>query len=488
MTRVPLITGAYQARSLAAECQRSVNLYAELNPKDAPVPFTYYPTPGLVLETAGSAGQVMRCLYRDSRGYAWCAINDTVYFIEPADLSLSFVGTINNGALPVRMSDNGQAMIIVDGSGQGWAVDIYTHDFDAIPNINFYGANTVDCVDGYFILNRPGTQQFYISLNNSTYLDIIGGTAFDPLDIAAKNGSPDFLQAVVVSHREVWLIGQLTTEVWYNSGAAEFTFQALPGAFIEHGTIAPYSVAAADSAVYWLGRDKQGQRIVFRGFNYQGQRISTHAIENEFQSYNRVDDAIGYCYQIQGHNFYVLIFPTESKTWVYDLSTEQWNEWAYLDNNGQLLRHRSNCYCQAYFKKLVGDYENGNLYSLNINTYTDNGQPITRIRGLPHLESNGDRMFHNSITIDMDPGNDDGSVDGSDADNPPKISVRWSDTRGHSWGNYVQQSLGAAGEYLTSIQINRCGMARDRVYEVMWSVPAKTALQGAWVEVTPVAT
>jgi hypothetical protein len=60
--------------------------------------------------------------------------------------------------------------------------------------------------------------------------------------------------------------------------------------------------------------------------------------------------------------------------------------------------------------------------------------------------------------------------------------LRWSDTRGKSWGNAIKTSLGKEGEYLTSLQFQRLGMARDRVFELSWSAPVKTALLGAWVQ------
>lgn len=65
------------------------------------------------------------------------------------------------------------------------------------------------------------------------------------------------------------------------------------------------------------------------------------------------------------------------------------------------------------------------------------------------------------------------------------ISLRWSDDRGHSWSSPVTQSMGNPGEYRTSVQYQRLGMARDRVFEISWSTPFKTALQGAWIDVTP---
>jgi hypothetical protein len=65
------------------------------------------------------------------------------------------------------------------------------------------------------------------------------------------------------------------------------------------------------------------------------------------------------------------------------------------------------------------------------------------------------------------------------------VFIDWSDDRGHSYGNPVGQSMGATGEYRTSLQWQRLGYARDRVFRIFWSVPTRTALQGAWIDVTP---
>lgn len=483
MARVPLVTGAYRSRSIISSAQRSVNLYAEMNPKDSPVPYTYLVSPGLRLLYDGDGTSTVRQVYRASNGAGYAVIGDEVFSISPS-FALTSLGNINPGTNTVGMADNGLAIVIVDGTGDGWAIEMSSNTFGQISSTNFYGADTVTYLDTYLVFNRPETNQMYISLSNVTYSMLVGGTAFDPLDIAAKAGYPDYLQAVIMMHKELWLVGEVTTEVWYNSGAADFTFQPLPGAFIQHGTIAPYSVATQHLSVYFLGQDQQGRAVVFQGANYQALRISTHAIENEFATYSDISDAIGFCYQLEGHVFYVLTFPTANKTWEYDTSTEQWGERAWTDANGNLNRHRANCVANIYNTIVVGDWSNGNLYAWDINTYTDNGDPITRLRGFPHLLNDGNRMMYSSFIADMQVGTDSSSTPA----NPPEVSLRWSDTRGASWGNHLQQSIGAGGEYLTSPQWARLGMARDRVFELMWSAPTLTALNGAFVDAIPVGT
>jgi hypothetical protein len=67
------------------------------------------------------------------------------------------------------------------------------------------------------------------------------------------------------------------------------------------------------------------------------------------------------------------------------------------------------------------------------------------------------------------------------------INLEWSDDRGHSYGSPVSQSIGDRGEYRTSLQWQRLGMCRDRVFRISWSVPLRTALQGAFVDINTTA-
>jgi len=281
-----------------------------------------------------------------------------------------------------------------------------------------------------------------------------------------------------VTKRYIYLIGALTCEVWYNSGGTAFPYERMPGAFIQHGCVAPQSVAQMDGAIYWLSQSKEGKCIVVRTDNYEAKRISTHAIENEFQAYAKIDDAIGFTMQMEGHFWYVLTFPTADKTWVFDLASGQWTEWLWLDDQGQFHRHRANCFAYAYGKLIMGDWENGKLYEATPDALTDDDAPISRLRSFPHMVDDGNRVAYREFIADFQAG------EGADHGEVP-VYLRWSDTRGASWGNSIEESFGLEGDYLKSVQFQRLGMARDRVFELSWSAPVKTALNGAFVQAIP---
>lgn len=396
------------------------------------------------------------------------------------------VGTIAAGVTPVSMVDNGVYMLVVNGGVPptecGWKVDIATHVFSVYDDPNFLGANAVWFLDTFFLFNQPGTQFWYQSESNSI--------SINGLAIAAKTTYQDNTANICIVRQNVWVFGtQRATEIWYNAGGSPFSFQRAPQTLIEHACGAVYSPIAIGLAMFWLAVDQQGKGVLFRGEGFDAKRISTWAIENELRQYPRLDDALSFSYQIGGHYFWVLVFPTADKCWVFDDTTQQFHEWLWLDGNGELHRPRATCHTYGYGKNIVGDWENGKLYELSFDALTDASGPIMRLRSWPHnimgidwqgqaISADGKTLIHNQFIADIEVGTD------TPADEAvvPQISLRWSDTRGASWGNAVMRGIGAGGQYLTQPQWRQLGLARDRIYELSWSEAVVTALNGGYVD------
>lgn len=481
MARVAILGAPYQGRDLIASGQECINLYAELNTGDpqSPVPITHYLTPGLLNYVNPDFNKPVRGIYRTTAGTVIFVVGQNVYFLAD-NQTISLIGFISDRPSQVYMADNGLAVVIVDGVG-GYAIDMASNAFGQIIDPNFYGADFVVFLDTFFCFNRPNTNQFYISLSMVDYTLLTSGTAFDPLDIAAKSGSADNIVGIAISHQELWLIGSLTTEVWIGTGAADFFFQQVQGAYIDHGCAAPYSISGQDVATFWIMQDRQGQAIVVQGNNYQVKEISTPRIVKIIKDLGTFSDAIGFSFQQQGHAFYAVAFPTGNLTLLYNLKTEFWSKWAWTDENGNLNRHRANCAAFAYGENLVGDWENGKIYSLDPNTATDIDGPITRIRTYPHMIQDGKKVTYREFVVDITCG----TSTANPPDDEPTITLSWSDDRGKTFGNGVMQSIGYQGKYLTQPSWNRLGMARDRVFKVQWSTPAITALNGGFVDAIP---
>ena len=479
--KTPILGSTYVARSVNAADARMVNLFPEIVPEAGKEPAFLQRAPGLrLLATVGSGPIRGEWSFG---GYGYVVSGSRLYKID-SNYTATLLGSVSGTSGPVSMADNGTQLFIAC-NGPSYIYNSSTNVLGQITDTDFPGAVTVGYLDGYFVFNEPYSQKIWVT-------SLLDGTSIDPLDFASAEGSPDGVVGIIVDHREVWVYGTNSVEVWYDTGATDFPLQRIQGAFNEIGCVAAYSIAKMDNGLFWLGRDARGQGIVYRANGYTGTRISTHAIEWQIQQYGDLSDAIGYTYQQDGHSFYVLIFPSANATWVYDVATQAWHERAGW-SNGEFTRHRSNC--QMFFNNevIVGDYENGNIYAFDLDYYSDNGNIqkwLRSWRALPTGQNNLRRTAHHSLQIDMESGvglnaGPEGSpVQGED----PKVMLRWSDDGGHTWSNYYESSVGRIGQYYRRVFFRRLGMTlklRDRVYELSMTDPVKTAIMGAELLISP---
>ena len=511
--KTPILGSAYVARSVNAADNQMINLFPELVPEGGKEPAFLQRAPGLRLLATLGNGPV-RGLWTYG-GYGYAVSGSKLYQIDTTWTAVE-KGTVA-GSGPVSMVDNGTQLFIA-ANGPSYIYNTSTNVFAQITDPDFPGAVTVGYLDGYFVFNPPNSQQVWVT-------SLLDGLSVDPLDFASAEGSPDGLVALIVDHREVWLFGTNSVEVWYDAGTADFPLQRIQGAFNEIGCAAAYSVAKLDNGLFWLGSDARGRGIVYRANGYNGQRISTHAVEWHIQQYGNLSDAIGYTYQQDGHAFYVLIFPSANTTWVYDVATQAWHERAGW-HNGEFTRHRSNCQMSFNNEIVVGDYQNGNIYAFDLDVYADNGQIqrwLRSWRAIPTGQNTLLRTTHHSLQLDCETGvglnEPPNSVDLFDSEYVvgyllteggdflltedgeyiavtqsnlitmiPRVMLRWSDDGGHNWSNEHWTSIGQIGQYGKRAFWRRLGMTlkiRDRVYEVSGTDPVKIAIMGAELFVTP---
>ena len=463
-----MIGGAYLARSSNLDAQRCVNLYVEKDESGTgKSPAALIGTPGLrLLATLGGTNGV-RAVYTPTTGDMIAVQGASVYRIA-SDWTATFVGTIASTDGPVSIADNGVDAVMVDGDF-GYVLNLATWTLMQISSPSFYGADKVDYLDNYFILNRPGTQQFYITG--------LGSTDLDALDFASAEGSPDVITSFIADHRQLIIFGQKSAEMFDNTGNSDFPFERTGNVFIEQGCAAPFGVAKIDNTVFWIGGNDNGSGVIWRLDGARPVRISTHAIEYALQSYSTIADCIAYAYQQEGHAFIVFSFPTAGATWVFDAATNLWHERAYLNPaTGALGRHRSNCHCVFNGQHVVGDWENGNLYALDLDCFTDNGDPLPRIRAATHLsDASYKRIRFNALEIDFETGVGTQTGQGSD----PQAMLDWSNDGGRTWSAQHWQTIGRVGAYKSRVRWRRLGIARDRIYRVTVTDPVKVAIIGA---------
>jgi len=498
----PILGSSYVARSVNAADNRMINLFPEIVPEGGKEPGFLNRAPGLRLLNVVGSGPIRGMWAHKQYGYV---ISGTELYKVDTSYNATLIGSVS-GTGPVSMADNGTQLFIAC-NGPSYIYNFTTLALAQITDPDFPGAVSVGYLDGYFVFNEPNSQRVWVT-------QLLDGTSVDPLDFASSEGSPDGLVGLVVDHREAWLFGTDSVEVWYDAGLPDFPLQRIQGAFNEIGCVSAYSIAKLDNALFWLGSDPRGRGIVYRAEGYTGKRMSTHAVEYAIQSYGNISDAVAYTYQQEGHAFYVLTFPSANATWVYDVSTQAWHERA--SGNDNQYRHRSNCMMSFNSEIIVGDFEDGRIYAFDLDFYADDTAPqkwLRSWRALPTGQNNLKRTAHHTLQLDAEVGmyfdplldvalltegfdfitTESGDhltqeLDPISLTNQAQVMLRWSDDGGHTWSNEKWLPIGKIGEYFRRVIYRRLGMTlklRDRVYEVSGTDPVKITIMGAHIYVTP---
>lgn len=479
---------AYEAPDIYQDAQKLINWYVETSQDDkSKMPNALLGCPGLnqLLNVANgpAGGQVRGCwvLPGGTRAIVVCdsVVNMVTVTVPATQTSIAqFSVTLIYSALltntgPVCIRDNGPGgyAVIVDGP-YGYWVNLTTLVVTQIVDPGFLGANRVAFIDGWLIFNKPNSQTFYTT-GPTPYTITFPGAFF-----ALKDSNSDNLITLMENNRELWLIGERSSEVWYDAGGANFAFSRIPGVAPQIGCSAAQSLARLGSSLVWLGRSERGENVVIKTEQYSYVDISTRAVESAIASYPLVSDAVGFTYEEDGHLFYVLTFPTADKTWCYDATSGKWHERAsFTSSTGTFHRFRGNCFMNFQNLRLVGDYQSGYVHQMSRSFYTDAGQPLIALRRAPHLWSreNRKRLFHASLQVEFAPGVGLQTGQGTD----PQAMLRWSDDGGTTYGSEHWTTIGLAGRYKNRAMWRRLGQARDRVYEVSISDPVKRDIVGA---------
>lgn len=469
--KTPMLGSAYRSRSPNLANQAAINIYPEIvESKSGKEVGAFYGTPGLILKVNLPGGPI-----RAERALGltlYVVAGSSVYAVQ-ADFSYTLLGSIATSTGPVSMVDNGVQVGIFDSVG-GYSIIANVMANITLP---FPNPGTATYQDGFVLVNQVGT--FIIWQSNLNDL-----TTWDPLNFSTEDGQPDDVVALADLHRQVIVFKQDHTAFWINAGTSGFVFQRLDGVYPNTGLAAVQSVAECGEAVVWLGMNEEGTNSVFLATGYEPERVSTYALETALASYPTTADAIAYSYRATGHLFYVVSFPSGNATWALDLTASKqmgypiWHQRAYF-NEGVLSRHLAQC--QAFFngQTIVGDYTTGNLYAFDLDTYTDNGQPIKRVRSWRALaQATIQSAKFNCLEIDLEAGI------GVPPTTNPQLVLRTSDDGGYHWSNERFQPAGVTGATKARVKFNRLGMkrrglAQDRIFELSTTDAFKIAWLGA---------
>jgi len=458
---------SYRAKSGLASAERMINCYVEPCPPDSEFQ-------AMVLGTAGLT--TWKDLNIGFPIYGMQVMGENLYVVAGSNVykidstkTVTLLGTIATAPARVMMTNNGTQMSILTESGTLYYCTSSASSLTQVTDGDYELSDSIATLDGYTIATEKQGRTFQFSDINTTQ----DWQALNKQTVEADGSN---IVVVAMNNLELWFFKETLIEVYYDSARPGYIFDRKEGVFIQKGCAAKYSVASLDGGFFFLGSD----RIVYQTNGYQLVPISTFPISQEIETYSTVSDAYGFTYVLNGHKFYTLTFPTEDKTWQYNITTNLWHERQSL--NGQEKQGRWRATTHAFFNglNLFGDFETGIIYQADADVYTENGTPVLRKIISATLFANYARATFDRFTLMLDTGV--GLISGQGSD--PQLMLRVSSDGGKTWGFEEWQPIGPQGEYLKEVFWTSLGYGRSAIFEVTMSDPVKLAIVGAFLNST----
>lgn len=461
--RSPLALGSPQGRSKPLNASRLLNLYPEPAPKGSTTDWVLYGTPGQSAFATVGSGTIRAG--HEALGYCYVLSGATLYRVDAAGNATICTGaTIPSGG-NVFMTDNGVQLGLLAANQLFYLTTSANTTVTRVTDADYpaEGATSLDYLDGYGILSRAGNSGQWFTT------DLLDFSSITAANFATAESSPDALYRVLALHKEAWLFGSQTTEVWQDTGASPFPFEQIPGSLMNRGIGAPLSALTMDNSVIWLGDDK----IVYRADGYTPMRISTFAVEEVLRS-GTVSDAYAMTHALGGHHFYILTLPTLGRTLAYDAATQIWHE---RQSTTSLTPQAWNVNCLfPAFGRILGGGSSGVVFELDLNTFTEaNGGQIRRsVTSLP-VYPDGKRGTMRFVEMECELGVGAANGQGSN----PQVMLRFSRDGGQTFGNEKWTTFGATGARRARARWNQLGAFRDGVVELSIADPVKVCIYGA---------
>lgn len=491
--KLHLVGPSYDTNIPNFEQQRTINWYPVGDEPTMTAPRYNYilmPTPGItqLFDFGDFNSGRASIVYRD---VAYVVLDDTFALIEE-DGTPSYIDLLatTTGAVSICGAMNG--ILLADGTS-AYFYDTVTNTFTTITDGDL-PANPTACTyyDGFNILSFADSEKIYYGTDPLSW---------DATHFNSANSSADYLTMCMADHEELWLFGTDTTEVWYNTGDGELPLARRPGVLLTTGCIAPNTVCVSNSNFYWLGKDRQGGYQVYTApsYTYNANLLPNQAgIASKISSYETVSDAYAFMHRIGQHSFYVLTFPTENATWVYDVYNQQWHQRSSITTQDPfsvnyepyMKAHRAKNYFYAYGIHFVLDQYTGAIAKYDEDVYTEFDMPLIRKRRTSQLAAdivqvaeraiyNNELSTYHNLVLNMLPSVGD-QIECPD----PQVEVRLSSDGGFTWDTCGTRSFGIAGEYDTQVKWDILGQHRNLVFEIIVADPVKAVFLGATVDMT----
>lgn len=478
--RIPLLGGSYEGISTNTSSQESINFFYE-----APAPGESHigaalPTHGAALfATMSNTASIRALLYNPSDNLLYVATSKVgagnFYEVTSGGVATSR-GSVGSTASPINMALNPSTneILIVDGS-EARHFDCDTNTWSVVTDADFPDtATAVEHINGYFLVNVPTINGRFM------WSDLNDGLTYTSTSFSTAQSLTSPVRAIKENKGVIYLLGDSNGELWYNSGdSAIFTrFEK-----IDWGIAARDTLKHFDNSMAWLARNRHGELNAVRiGDGYTPEVISTPELTRKWGLLSAISDALAYTYQMDGHEFYVLTFPTGNVTYAYDAVTKIWHQRSGAFSGGSPTREKINAcvFCGDWGGHVVGDFNaTGKLWSLENSVYTfDSVNMERRLTGPLLMGENEGVIRFSEVQIDIE----EGVATGAESGNDGQLTFYYSKNGGHTYsaGTQLNLGVGATTGYATRLMKRKLGKGRLWNFRIYTDTPRKIIIKGAY--------
>lgn len=485
-----ILSGSYKYRYEDFNNQRSINWFDVVTlEENAPAKnksrTAKFPTPGLkrFASITGTQGRgIFRCETLDTER-CFAVIDDTLYEIF-TDGSTTNRGNLPNGinsSGPVYFtSDSNNNMMIIDGGSTASFSDGYhivTNNGNLIGYHYDLDTNTLSAISDIDFPNAAADvgRTYFSELNDPT--NWIGDNVFTPTFKA------DPVRAVVAFREEIYNLGTKTLEVYLNNGTTPFV--RVDRTSMALGTAAPFTVKEFHGGIIFISKNQFGQpAVTMMNTRYELINVSTEAIAYQLGKVKDLSSCTAFIqYSKEGHVFYYLHIPELDTTLVYDVLTNRWHErksrkpFPEVDGETEQGMFRGSYYTNFKGLNLFTDRYSGNILIEDENTFTEDGEIITREITIPTVTQ--EYMYISIADLELDINSGYGATTGQGTN--PILMFKTSKDGGKTFGKERFIFLGPLGEYRHRVKINGLGSARHWTMNFKLTDPIDVAIFSAQI-------
>lgn len=477
--RIPLLAGSYEGISTNVSSQEAINFYYEGPSPRESNQGAMLPVHGATLfDTLANTSVIRALLYDPGDELLYVVSGDTLYSVTSGatETSRDTLAT-SSGRVEMALNPPAREIVTVDGN-TGYHYDIAGTTATDIGDSDFPDtATTVAYINGRFLVNDPDVAGRF------AWSDLNDGTSWTATSVATAQSLESAVQKILVDKNDIYIFGTDRSEVFYNSGDPDFVFERFE--HIESGIAAPSTAVLYDNTVAWLRRSKRGALEAVRaGSGYQPQVFSTPQMSYKWEQYSTINDAFAYSMEIEGHNFYVITFPSADATWAYDALTKEWHQRSGAFSSGSPTREKASAhaYCGDWSggTHILGDSgSTGKLFAVSSSVYTfDSANMERRLTGPLIAAENEARIRFSEVQVDIE----EGVIQSGDSGDDRQLTLSWSVDGGHNFNSGVQLDIGeAAVDGRTHRLIQRkLGQGRLWAFRIYSDTPRKLIVKGAY--------